>query len=91
MFATLSYSDIKKVTFESKPGQAVIYNVLAYDKHSKATSAYIPTATYACDFNSDGTYDCTPGFLAVDVIAAVILGLIGLFLCFLAHRFFTVG
>ena len=34
---------------------------------------------------------CHPKTPIVNIIMGVVLGLVGLFLCFLAHRFFHVG
>jgi len=49
-----------------------------------------PVVSYACNFNSDDS-SCHPSIPIVNIVIGVLLALDGLFLCFLAHRFFHVG
>ena len=49
-----------------------------------------PAATYACNFNLDDS-SCHPKTPVVNIVMGVILGLVGLFLCFLGQRFFHAG
>ena len=67
----------------------MVYNVLAVDTLNSAHStAYVPSVTYACEFNSGGNLECGPSLASM--IVAPIVGLIGLFLVYLAHRLFHV-
>jgi len=48
--AHLLFQDPKKVTYGTTPGQGVVYNVVARDLITGATSAYVPMISYSCDF-----------------------------------------
>ena len=38
------------MSYASTPGQGVVYNVIARDLLTGATSVYVPMVTYSCDF-----------------------------------------
>ena len=38
------------MSYASTPGQGVVYNVIARDLFTGATSVYVPMVTYSCDF-----------------------------------------
>ena len=88
-YSAIKYGDVKRVTYDSIYGQGVVYNVIAMDTTSQATSAYIPRATYACDFYS--AQGCSIQAAMIDKVLSPLVGLAGLFLCFLGHHFFDVG
>lgn len=56
--------------FMAYPGRGVVFNVIAvYDKQA---SAYVPIATYNCDFGSGcGKLNTIPGILTISVLAAI--------------------
>ena len=72
---------VKRVTYDSIYGQGVVYNVIVMDTSTQATSAYIPQATYACDFYSE--QGCDIRSEVIDKLLSPVIGLAGLFLCFL--------
>ena len=88
--AFLKYSDPKQIIFDSNPEQGVVYNVIAVDKMRLTRTAYVPAVTYACNFHSN-TSSCHTKFQAANAVVGVVVGLSGLFLCFLGHRFFHLG
>ncbi|KAK7129605.1 hypothetical protein R3I93_019297 [Phoxinus phoxinus] len=84
---TLSSHDRTQFSFNSLPGQGVIFSVIVRDPVLNSSASYIPVHTYACSFNSslDGCSDL--GRVSTKVFFTVI-GLAGLFVCFVGHRFF---
>ena len=80
---------VKRVTYDSIYGQGVVYNVIVMDTSTQATSAYIPRATYACDFYSE--QGCDIRSEVIDKLLSPVIGLAGLFLCFLGQHFFDAG
>lgn len=90
--AFLKYSDPKQVIFDSYPEQGVVYNVIAVDMNRRTRTAYVPTVTYACNFDSNiSSCSLHPSIKATDATIGALVGLSGLFLCFLGHTFFHVG
>lgn len=73
-----------RVTFDTTRGKGVVFNVLAR-YNGQTPSPYVPVVSYSCDFSSDGSGCRTP---VVNYVFAVLLCLVGLFLCFLGHRYF---
>ncbi|KAL1275302.1 hypothetical protein QQF64_034925 [Cirrhinus molitorella] len=84
---SLSSHDRTQFSFSSLPGQGVIFSVIVRDPVLNTSASYIPVHTYACSFNSslDGCNDL--GRVSTKVFFTV-LGLAGLFVCFVGHRFF---
>ncbi|XP_077091287.1 transmembrane 7 superfamily member 3 [Siphateles boraxobius] len=84
---TLSSNDRTQFSFNSLPGQGVIFSVIVRDPVLNSSASYIPVHTYACSFNSslDGCRDL--GRVSTKVFFTL-MGLAGLFVCFLGHRFF---
>ncbi|XP_056101345.1 transmembrane 7 superfamily member 3 [Rhinichthys klamathensis goyatoka] len=84
---TLSSHDRTQFSFNSLPGQGVIFSVIVRDPVLNSSASYIPVHTYACSFNSslDGCSDL--GRVSTKVFFTLI-GLAGLFVCFVGHRFF---
>eukprot|EP00731_Ephydatia_muelleri_P005796 Em0003g44a len=85
-YTAIKYGDVKRVTYDSIYGQGVVYNVIVMDTSTQATSAYIPRATYACDFYSE--QGCDIRSEVIDKLLSPVIGLAGLFLCFLGQLFF---
>lgn len=67
----------------------MVYNVLATDIRNNYVSAYIPAVSYACTFEV-GKPGCQMPSSLINKIISPLLGLVGLFLCLLAHRLFHV-
>ncbi|KAF5901635.1 transmembrane 7 superfamily member 3-like [Clarias magur] len=84
---TLSSQDKTMVSFNSIPGQGVIYYVIVRDPIYNTSAAYVPVHTYACSFNSTLDGCTTQGRISTKVFFTI-TGLAGLLLCFLGHRFF---
>ncbi|XP_062860764.1 transmembrane 7 superfamily member 3 [Trichomycterus rosablanca] len=84
---TLSSQDQTRLSFNSLPGQGVIYSIIVRDPIHNSLASYVPVHTYACSFtaNLDG---CTTLGKKSTKVFFTIAGLAGLFLCFLGHRFF---
>ncbi|XP_026092066.1 transmembrane 7 superfamily member 3-like [Carassius auratus] len=84
---SLTSHDRTQFSFSSLPGQGVIFSVIVRDPVLNTSASYIPVHTYACSFNStlDGCSDL--GRVSTKVFFTVI-GLAGLFVCFVGHRFF---
>lgn len=85
-YSAIKHGDVKRVTYDSIYGQGVVYNVIAMDTGTQATSAYIPRATYACDFYSEE--GCSIRSAVIDKVLSPFIGIAGLFLCFLGQHFF---
>lgn len=49
---TLSSRDKTLVSFNSIPGQGVIYSVIVRDPVYNSSASYVPVHTYACSFTS---------------------------------------
>ncbi|GAA6094520.1 transmembrane 7 superfamily member 3 isoform X1 [Tachysurus ichikawai] len=84
---TLSSKDKTLVSFNSIPGQGVIYGIVVRDPVYNSSASYVPVHTYACSFTSvlDG---CTTLGKTSTKVFFTITGLAGLLVCFLGHRFF---
>lgn len=72
--------------FDSYTGDGAVYVVMATSLVNGKTSVYVPAVTYSCVFDSNGF--CTEYTPLINKIVGPILGVIGLFLCFLSHRLF---
>ncbi|XP_036432546.1 transmembrane 7 superfamily member 3 [Colossoma macropomum] len=84
---TLSSKDHTELSFNSIPGQGVIYSIVVRDPVSNTSASYIPVHTYACSFASVLDGCTTLGRISTKVFFTI-TGLAGLFVCFLGHRFF---
>uniref|UniRef100_A0A8B9K834 TM7S3/TM198-like domain-containing protein n=1 Tax=Astyanax mexicanus TaxID=7994 RepID=A0A8B9K834_ASTMX len=84
---TLSSRDSTQVSFNSIPGQGVIYSIIVRDPLTNTSASYIPVHTYACSFTSILDGCTTLGKISTKVFFTI-AGLAGLFVCFLGHRFF---
>ncbi|KAL3842426.1 hypothetical protein ACJMK2_020444 [Sinanodonta woodiana] len=82
-----------QITTASYDNQGAIYNVMVTQTKkttgSKTAAAYIPRVFYTCDLLSTGNDKCGKTDVAA-VILATFGGIIGVFLCFLGHRFFKI-
>lgn len=84
---SLSSREKTQFSFMSLPGQGVIFSVIVRDPVLNTSASYIPVHTYACSFNS--TLDrCQDLDKASTKVFFTVLGLAGLFVCFVGHRFF---
>ncbi|XP_035379512.1 transmembrane 7 superfamily member 3 [Electrophorus electricus] len=84
---TLSSKDHAEVSFNSIPGQGVIYSVIVRDPTANASASYVPVHTYACSLASTLDSCATLGRVSTKVFFTI-MGLAGLFVCLLGHRFF---
>ncbi|XP_043086634.1 transmembrane 7 superfamily member 3 [Puntigrus tetrazona] len=84
---SLTSHDRTQFSFSSLPGQGVIFSVIVRDPVLNTSASYIPVHTYACSFNStlDG---CSDLGRASTKVFFTLIGLAGLFVCFVGHRFF---
>lgn len=83
----LTSQEHTRLSFNSLPGQGVIFSVVVRDPMFNTSAAYIPAHTYACSFNSTLDSCRTLGKVSTKVFFTV-MGAAGLFVCFLGHRFF---
>lgn len=84
---TLSSHERTQLSFNSLPGQGVIFSVVVRDPAFNTSAAYIPAHTYACSFNSTLDDCSTLGKVSTKVFFTV-MAAAGLFVCFLGHHFF---
>ncbi|XP_060770301.1 transmembrane 7 superfamily member 3 [Neoarius graeffei] len=84
---TLSSQDKTAVSFNSIPGQGVIFSIVVRDPVYNSSASYVPVHTYACSFTSTLDSCNTLGRISTKVFFTI-TGLAGLFVCFLGHRFF---
>ncbi|KAG2459940.1 TM7S3 protein, partial [Polypterus senegalus] len=84
---SLNANEETRVSFNSVPGQGVIFLVIVKDNVLNTSSLYLPAHTYACDFASivDNCY--TLGKISTKVFF-IFIGIAGLFICFFGHRYF---
>ncbi|XP_051974325.1 transmembrane 7 superfamily member 3-like [Xyrauchen texanus] len=83
----LSSHDRTQLSFNTLPGQGVVFSVVVRDPVLNTSASYIPVHTYACSFNSTLDGCNTLGRVSTKLFFNVI-GVAGLFVCFLGHRFF---
>ncbi|XP_051544416.1 transmembrane 7 superfamily member 3-like isoform X1 [Myxocyprinus asiaticus] len=83
----LSSHDRTQLSFNSLPGQGVVFSVVVRDPVFNTSASYIPVHTYACSFNSTLDGCNTLGRVSTKLFFTV-TGVAGLFVCFLGHRFF---
>ncbi|KAK3591855.1 hypothetical protein CHS0354_005055 [Potamilus streckersoni] len=81
------------LTMASYDNQGAVYNVMVIQTNKttgrKTAAAYIPRVFYTCNLQSTGNDKCGKRDVAA-VILATLGGIIGVFLCFLGHRFFKI-
>ncbi|XP_028672106.2 transmembrane 7 superfamily member 3 [Erpetoichthys calabaricus] len=84
---SLNANEETRVSFNSVPGQGVIFLVIVKDNLLNTSSLYLPAHTYACDFALivDNCY--TLGKISTKVFF-IFTGIAGLFICFFGHRYF---
>ncbi|XP_061770009.1 transmembrane 7 superfamily member 3 [Nerophis ophidion] len=87
LILTLSSRDVRMATFNSVPGQGVIYSVVVRDPILNTSASYVPVHTYACTFNSKMDSCQTLGQISTKLLFTL-AGLAGVFVCFFGHRFF---
>uniref|UniRef100_A0A670XXH9 Transmembrane 7 superfamily member 3 n=1 Tax=Pseudonaja textilis TaxID=8673 RepID=A0A670XXH9_PSETE len=89
---TLTSQDKTELYFSSLPGQGVIYNVIVRDPKWNTSAAYVPVHTYACSLSALVN---NFSFLFIGRLSTKIfftnLAFLGLFVCFLGHRFWKTG
>ena len=83
MALSLETKQAKKITVDSFYGDGVVYNVGITSSINHKTSVYVPAVTYACDFVPGKKYCEGP---LINKILSPVVGVVGLFLCYLAHR-----
>ncbi|XP_030638079.1 transmembrane 7 superfamily member 3 [Chanos chanos] len=84
---TLSSNDKTALSFNSIPGQGVIYTVVVRDPVLNTSASYVPVHTYACSFTSTLDGCSTLGKISTKIFFTL-TGIAGLFVCFFGHRFF---
>ncbi|XP_020653433.3 transmembrane 7 superfamily member 3 isoform X1 [Pogona vitticeps] len=87
---TLTSQDKTDLYFSSLPGQGVIYNVIVRDPHWNTSAAYVPVHTYACSLSAS-TDNCFTSRKLATKIFFTALAVLGLFICFVGHRFWKTG
>ncbi|XP_061438196.1 transmembrane 7 superfamily member 3 [Rhineura floridana] len=83
---TLTSQDKTDLRFASLPGQGVIYNVIVEDPLWNTSAAYVPVHTYACSLSAL-VDNCSSLKRLSTKIFFTALAVLGLFICFLGHRF----
>ncbi|KAG8142589.1 putative Transmembrane 7 superfamily member 3-like protein, partial [Naja naja] len=86
---TLTSQD-KTELFRPLPGQGVIYNVIVRDPKWNTSAAYVPVHTYACSLSALVNNCYTFRRLSTKIFFTN-LAFLGLFVCFLGHRFWKTG
>lgn len=87
---TLTSQDKTHLYFSSLPGQGIIYNVVVRDPLWNTSAAYVPVHTYACSFAAlEGR--CRSSRSLSSKIFFTTLAVLGLFVCFLGHRFWKIA
>ncbi|RWS00788.1 transmembrane 7 superfamily member 3-like protein, partial [Dinothrombium tinctorium] len=83
---TYSFNPQTRVSMLSYPGRAVVYNVVAKFKGQEAN--YVPITSFGCDVNSkvDG---CGRLSSIIGKILLIVLGILGLIVCFRGHKYFS--
>lgn len=84
---SLATKDAKQITVDSFYGDGVVYNIHVTSSLSHKSSVYVPAVTYACNFDP-GREKCEGPL--VNKILSPVVGVVGLFLCYLAHRLWHV-
>lgn len=79
---------VKTLTFDSFSGDGAVYIVMATSLINGKSSAYVPSVTYSCTLSPTTGVCDNMELSAINIIASIIMGLMGLYLCFLSHRFF---
>eukprot|EP00794_Sanderia_malayensis_P018304 gene18304-20127_t len=70
------------------PYKGFVYNIIVRDPKLQTEAAYNPNFSYGCDItNKESCKSFGPQVL---VIYSIIIGIIGLALCFAGHKFFTI-
>lgn len=87
---TLTSTDRTTMSFLSIPGQGTIYNVIVRDPFLNTSAAYVPVHTYACNFTATMDNCYTLGKVATKIFFTF-FAILGLFICFLGHRFLKTG
>ncbi|KAM6437636.1 transmembrane 7 superfamily member 3 [Liasis olivaceus] len=87
---TLTSQDRTAMYFSSLPGQGVIYNVIVRDPRWNTSAAYVPVHTYACSLSALVNNCYTLRKLSTKIFFTT-LAVLGLFICFLGHRFWKTG
>ncbi|XP_032077315.1 transmembrane 7 superfamily member 3 isoform X2 [Thamnophis elegans] len=87
---TLTSQDRTDLYFSSLPGQGVIYNVIVRDPKWNTSAAYVPVHTYACSLSALVNNCYTFRRLSTKIFFSN-LACLGLFICFLGHRFWKTG
>ncbi|XP_026523649.1 transmembrane 7 superfamily member 3 isoform X1 [Notechis scutatus] len=87
---TLTSQDKTELYFSSLPGQGVIYNVIVRDPKWNTSAAYVPVHTYACSLSALVNNCYTFRRLSTKIFFTN-LAFLGLFVCFLGHRFWKTG
>ncbi|XP_072255057.1 transmembrane 7 superfamily member 3, partial [Pyxicephalus adspersus] len=88
--ATLTSNDRTIMAFSSIPGQGIIYNVIVRDPLLNTSAAYVPVHTYACNFTETMDNCYTLGKVSTKIFFTI-FAILGLFVCFLGHRFLKTG
>ncbi|XP_053109160.1 transmembrane 7 superfamily member 3 [Hemicordylus capensis] len=83
---TLSSQVKTDLYFSSLPGQGVIFNIIVRDPLWNTSAAYVPVHTYACSFTDEENNCSSLGNLSTKIFFTA-LAVLGLFICFLGHRF----
>lgn len=87
---SLTSNDQTIMSFSSIPGQGVIYNVIVRDPLLNTSAAYVPVHTYACNFTAAMDNCQTLGNISTKIFFTI-FALLGLFVCFVGHRFLKTG
>ncbi|XP_018411586.1 PREDICTED: transmembrane 7 superfamily member 3 [Nanorana parkeri] len=88
--ATLTSNDRTTMSFSSIPGQGVVYNVIVRDPLLYTSAAYVPVHTYACNFTATMDNCHTLGSVLTKIFFTI-FAFLGLFVCFVGHRFLKTG
>ncbi|KAL4658472.1 transmembrane 7 superfamily member 3 [Arapaima gigas] len=80
-------SEKLSASFNSIPGQGIIYSVIVRDPVLNTSASYVPVHTYACSFSSTLDGCMTIGKVSTKIFFTIV-GFAGIFICFFGHQFF---
>ncbi|MBN3300914.1 TM7S3 protein, partial [Amia calva] len=87
--ASLTSLDKTRVLGNAYAGIGVVFCVIVRDPLLNTSSLYVPASTYSCHFSSRPPQSCQIQGQTATRVFFTVLGVCGLFVCFVGHRFLT--
>lgn len=86
---TIKGAEILSAATEKLFAQGVIFNVIVTDSSTGYSAAYVPAATYGCNFTSTDN-ECQSKGSAVSLTYSIIFSLLGIVMCFAGFKLFRI-